>query len=237
MTRPQRKTGTVAPRGVLARPLDALFFLLPMILAYELTSAANRDRVVAFGLMRQFFTLFGHAGMWAPGLAVVVILLATHAASKEKWRVHWSEVGFMFLEAVALAVPLLLLNWAIPLSATVTDGGSLLDRVALGLGAGIYEELVFRLILVSVIVIIGVDVLRFEIAPVAVLATVLSALAFAAHHHLPLGIEPFDGRRFAFRAVAGAYLGVIFWYRGYGPAAGCHAAYNAVLSALATWSE
>jgi hypothetical protein len=32
--------------------------------------------------------------------------------------------------------------------------------------------------------------------------------------------------RFLFRTIAGVYLAIIFWYRGYGSAAGCHAAYN-----------
>jgi len=35
-----------------------------------------------------------------------------------------------------------------------------------------------------------------------------------------------------FRTMAGAYLAVIFWYRGYGSAAGAHAAYNVLLTLL-----
>ena len=53
---------------------------------------------------------------------------------------------------------------------------------------------------------------------------------FAAHHHQPFGREPFDVTLFAFRAIAGCYLSIVFWYRGYGPAAGCHAAYNVALA-------
>ena len=42
----------------------------------------------------------------------------------------------------------------------------------------------------------------------------------------PIGVEPFRLVPFLFRTVAGIYLAVVFWFRGYGPAAGCHAAYN-----------
>ena len=37
---------------------------------------------------------------------------------------------------------------------------------------------------------------------------------------------------FGFRTIAGMYLAIVFWYRGYGPAAGCHAAYNVALVCL-----
>lgn len=253
-------------RGLLARPLDAFVFLLPLIIFYEFTSLArHQDRVIAFDLLRRFFELFGHTGMWAPGLGVIAILLATHFASGEKWRIRWGRVGLMYVEAAGLAVPLLALNWTVPLAAwvggTLTPlssslrGGTvgevagntavgawpdgldhtiqpLLDRLALGIGAGIYEELVFRLVLISLVVMIGVDVLRLRQTTVAVVAVAISSLVFAAHHHPPIGTEPFALVPFMFRAIAGVYLALVFWYRGYGPAAGCHAAYNVALAFL-----
>ena len=218
----------------MARPLEALVFLLPLILFYELVSITHQqDRVIAFDLLRRFFELFGHAGMWAPGLGVIVILLATQIASGRKWSIRWSRVGLMYCEATVLAVPLLVLYWTIPLAGAESVSTGLLDRIAMGIGAGIYEELVFRLVIVSLVVMIGVDLLRFGRVPVAVTAIILSSLAFAAHHHRPIGVEPFDAAPFAFRTVAGMYLAIIFWYRGYGPAAGCHAAYNVALACLA----
>ncbi len=228
MAKAQSKTKRRARRGTLARPLDALVFLLPLILFYEIASLARQDRVIAFDFLRRFFQLFGQVGMWAPGLAVVVILLATHAASGERWQVHWKQVGWMYVESVALCVPLLLLNWAVPL---MPDAGWswTVDRIALGIGAGIYEELVFRLIIISLMVMIASDLLHLDRGAVAVAAVALSSLAFAAHHHRPIGMEPFEPIRFIFRTTAGVYLAAIFWYRGYGPAAGCHATYNVVL--------
>lgn len=211
-------------RGTLARPLDALVFLLPLILFYEITSLARNDRVISFEFLRQFLQLFGRVGFWAPGLAVIVILLATHAASGDKWVIHWRRVGFMYVESLALSIPLLLLSWSVPLAAG--NGADALHSIALGIGAGVYEELVFRLIMISVIVILAADIMRLDRAGVAVAAVLLSSLAFAAHHHPPIGTDPFRVVPFLFRTMAGVYLAVIFWFRGYGPAAGCHAAYN-----------
>ncbi len=229
-------------RGILARPLDSLVFLLPLLLFFEGVSlfiawpVASPQRVVAYAMVLRFLELFGHFGLWAPALVVVIILIATHASSGERWTVHWPQVGRMYVESIALAVPLLLLNLSAPL--TSVKGGSsglpagVLAELALGIGAGIYEELVFRLLLVTLIFLIGVDLLGLPAKMVAVVGIVLSALVFSAHHHPPLGIEPFALGRFVFRSLAGLYLAVIFWYRGYGPAAGCHAAYNVVLVSM-----
>ena len=277
MARVKATTGT-SSRGLLSRPLDALVFLLPLILFYEFASFSGPERVIAFDLLQRSFELFGHAGLWGPGLAVVIILLATHVVSGEAWTIHWHRVGWMYIEASALALPLLVLNQSIPPSlpntallpnaiTTPVEGESaraesrgspdefargtmspqqavmlssdsaapvdrLYHRLAIGIGAGIYEELLFRLILISLVVMVGVDLLRWDATGTTVFAVALSAIVFALHHHEPIGQEPFHAVTFAFRSIAGAYLAVVFWYRGYGSAAGCHAAYNVGLAMM-----
>lgn len=240
----KRAAGRPPKRGILARPLDSLVFLLPLVFFYEGASRFDPggmvpppDRVIAFALIQRFLELFGQFGLWAPAAGLIVILLTTHAVSGEKWRIHWREVGLMVLEAPAMAIPLLLLNRAIPLRSAIAEGASLPGQLALGIGAGVYEEMVFRLILISLVVMIGADLLKRDRTWVAITAVAVSALVFAAHHHRPVGLEPFELTRFTFRTLAGVYLAMIFWYRGYGPAAGCHAAYNAALVVLAALEE
>lgn len=230
MARAQQNKIKKPTRGLLVRPLDALFFLLPLILFYEIASFTRQDRVIAFDLLHGFIELFGQIGVWAPGLLVIVILFSMQIASGEPWKISWKRVGMMYLEAIVLAGPLLALSWTIPIAAAETVPTlDLMDQLATGIGAGIYEELVFRLILISMISMIGADLLRLEKGAVAAAAVILSSFMFAAHHHQPIGNEPFELIPFVFRMVAGVYLAIIFWYRGYGAAAGCHAAYNALL--------
>ena len=229
MARAQQKKLKKPTRGLLVRPLDALLFLLPLILFYEIASFTRQDRVIAFDLLHGFIELFGQIGVWAPGLLVIVILLSMQIASGEPWKISWKRVGMMYLEAIVLAGPLLALSLTIPINAETASSSDMMDQLATGIGAGIYEELVFRLILISLISMIGADLLRLEQGAVAAAAVILSSLMFAAHHHQPIGNEPFELIPFIFRMVAGVYLAIIFWYRGYGAAAGCHAAYNALL--------
>jgi membrane protease YdiL (CAAX protease family) len=79
---------------------------------------------------------------------------------------------------------------------------------------------------------IGADLLRFTPAWTTAIAVLLSAALFAAHHHPPVGSEPFSTAHFLFRTLAGIYLGVLFVWRGYGLAAGTHVAYNVVVVML-----
>ena len=132
---------------------------VPVIRFLDLASLAGPGRVIAVALRRSFVELFGRAGSWAPGLLVSVVLLATHLASREPWKVHWRTVGLMYVEAVVLAGPLLLLNWATMLRSAQTGGSPLIDGIALAIGAGIHASLVVRLLLMSLQVCVGVGLL------------------------------------------------------------------------------
>ena len=52
-------------RGLLARPLDALVFLLPLILCYEYASFTASHRLIASDMLQKFVELFGPVGVWA----------------------------------------------------------------------------------------------------------------------------------------------------------------------------
>lgn len=92
-------------------------------------------------------------------------------------------------------------------------------------GAGIYEELLFRLLVFGGVV----SILRLVDVPgvTAVLVAVLaSSLTFAVAHHVgPYG-EVFDGYVFLFRSLAGLYFTLLFLLRGFGVAVGAHACYD-----------
>ncbi len=104
------------------------------------------------------------------------------------------------------------------------DGSS----VVAALGAGVHEELVFRLGLMAGLVALlrGLD---HRIA--FVLALVASSLVFAAAHHLGAHGEPFTTHAFAFRTLAGAAFGAIFWFRSLAHAVYAHVLYDIVVAA------
>jgi membrane protease YdiL (CAAX protease family) len=154
----------------------------------------------------------------------------------------------MWLEAAAWGVGLLLVAQAalllhgngLPRSAAAAMTGAqpandLAARFVGYLGAGIYEELLFRLMLLpaTIALLRTARLSRQASLPTAV---VLTSLMFAAAHYrmdAPLGLpvgwtcgEPFTPLGFVFRFAGGASLATLFAYRGFGIAVGAHAVYD-----------
>jgi membrane protease YdiL (CAAX protease family) len=111
---------------------------------------------------------------------------------------------------------------------------TLLADIVTGIGAGIYEELVFRLILICALMLLFQDTLRLSHKNSIILSVLISAALFSAHHHIDFlsgrlnQTDPFDLTRFAFRTIAGVYFAVLFAVRGFGIAAGSHAFYDII---------
>jgi hypothetical protein len=98
-------------------------------------------------------------------------------------------------------------------------------RVVASFGAGIHEELVFRLGLFAG----GAALLRVVGVPhrtAMIVAAVLSSLAFSAVHHLGAYGDPWVLRIFVNRTLAGLVLAGVFYFRSFATAAWGHALYD-----------
>jgi membrane protease YdiL (CAAX protease family) len=104
--------------------------------------------------------------------------------------------------------------------------------IVTGVGAGIYEELVFRLILICVLSALFQHLVGLNHINAVVLAVLVSAALFSAHHHVvwidgQIGrTAPFSWAEFGFRTAAGVYFAGLFALRGFGITAGTHAFYD-----------
>lgn len=224
------------------RPLAAMLVVAPLAVVYELgtrgafdgwlgtTTNLRADQLVAFDLLRRGFERLGLTASLLPAGLLIACLLGWHLARRDRWTVRPGVLCGMAVESLLLAIPIALLGAAMsrafPLSASQGNEG-----VLLSIGAGLYEELLFRLLGFAVLHLILADVMRLP-AWLAMSGTVLlSATAFALYHCL--GSEAFQWPSFVFRSVAGAVLGMIFLTRGFGITALSHVAYNLILCAVA----
>jgi len=105
---------------------------------------------------------------------------------------------------------------------------SKINSLVLSLGAGIYEEFVFRFLLITGIFWILKNTLRNKFVIYSI-AFFLSSLFFSLFHYLELFNEPFQVNSFLFRFTAGSVFAIIFIFRGYGIAAYSHSLYNILL--------
>jgi hypothetical protein len=219
-----------------ARPLTSLVFLLPFIVIYELGTWLLSDpvkgtqHIVAFTMMQQFFALFGAYGRHLPAMAVAAILIAWHIARRDAWSVSLPTLLMMVVECISLAWPVIIFGVILTrlLSLAATHGTG--QTLVLSLGAGIYEELVFRLILCTTFAMLLRNVFRIEPRLSMLLLVVLSASLFSAYHYL--GNEAFHWRIFVFRMMAGVYFAGLFVARGFGVTAGTHMAYDILIVLL-----
>jgi hypothetical protein len=111
---------------------------------------------------------------------------------------------------------------------------SLMTNIVTGVGAGIYEELVFRLILICALMVLFQDVIGLNRQNAIALSVLMSAALFSAHHHI-VWIDgrlarsaPFNWTEFGFRTIAGVYFAILFAIRGFGITAGTHAFYDII---------
>ena len=216
-------------------PLVSLSFLLPMIVLYEIGTyyfasdwaRHTETRVLAFNLLRQFLAMFGATGRYLPCFAVCFILLSWHIARRDRWQLQVGTNFLMCIESALLALPILaigsIVGHYLPLYA---PGHSLKGGLVLALGAGIYEELVFRLIAFTLLNILLVDMLKIEKKWAYLLIVVGSSILFALYHYWSPQSAPFRWSDCIFRTICGGYFGVLFMSRGFGITAGTHAVYD-----------
>jgi membrane protease YdiL (CAAX protease family) len=99
-------------------------------------------------------------------------------------------------------------------------------RIVMSLGAGVYEETVFRLGILSGLVVLFDRVFGLRRWLAFVLALLLSAILFSAMHHIPPYGDPLHAGIFIFRVLAGLCFGLLFWYRGFAIVVYTHALYD-----------
>lgn len=206
-------------------PLWGLYILLRSKLTPEERNGAEKL------LLQQLDRLGPHAHLAVS--AVFAVMIAVAARWLLRHRVPWSRiVAVIALEGLVYGVMLGPIASAMTssanrlLSASV-PASDLLPNVVGSIGAGVFEELVFRLGLMSALVWLGMRAVREWGLPrmtAGLFAVVVSALMFSWFHHL-CG-EPYDRGRFLFRTMAGVLLGLLMWGRGYGVCVYTHTAYN-----------
>jgi hypothetical protein len=248
---------TSPPRSPLAphHPWSCLLFVLPLLLLYEggLTLLGPPPETLRNGADSWLRAFLSHIGMdraWGAPVLLVGLLIAwcllDRAPAPADYVGTWVR---MTAESAAFAALLFALSQMLfPL--LVLLGGMLenpSDRfVSMGhalppdevwplvvryVGAGIYEETLFRLLLFSGVVLL----LRqsdLGAAWSAVLGAILSALLFAGAHHFGTGGEHFHLAVFLFRSFAGLYFAALFYLRGFGIVVGAHAGYDVLVGLL-----
>jgi hypothetical protein len=221
------------------QPLVCLLFLAPVLLIYELgvvwtgglEPAEVRNRADSW--MRSGLQIAGIEHSLVLPASVAVILLAWHVFGRFLWRVRPSAFVGMLAESLLFAFVLILVGQlhnrlfagtGEPPAALAVNRETAALAISF-LGAGLYEEVLFRLMLLPVIY----GLLRLGRMPpgwAGALAVLMTGIAFAAAHHLESPDQPVAPAVFGFRATAGVFFAGLFYWRGFGITVGTHATYD-----------
>ncbi|AMV36676.1 CPBP family intramembrane glutamic endopeptidase [Planctomyces sp. SH-PL62] len=230
------------------KPLPSLVLVAPIVLAYEFGvvwlggSSASALRTGADAWMRQSLAAAGLTDHWLLPLSLFLILLGWQAFQPKGWKFSPMVVAGMIFESLVLAVAL------VGVSRLVDMGFDLMERTnpptvllqvpgsadgsaaqLVGyLGAGVYEEALFRLLLVPFVFYLLRGLQTPQVLSNATAVTG-SALLFSLAHHAGNPGEAFTWFAFIFRWMAGVFFAWVFILRGFGIAVGAHTAYDVLV--------
>ena len=221
------------------RPLPTLIALLPFILLLEVTLLSGgfdstASRVLAHVQLGEVLRSLGLSPIFilhATGLLVIAILIAWHALTGASWRIHWGEPLQLIFEGVISAAPLLagaaflgtLSDTTLTINGLAPD--SSLDAIATAIGAGLSEELLFRMIGVAAVYWPMVTVVKLTHNQSIIVAFAATPAAFTLYH----GPSAMTTTAIVFVLGAGLYLGALYVLRGFAVVVIAHAVYDAVV--------
>ncbi|MAB89390.1 MAG: hypothetical protein CMJ90_08030 [Planctomycetes bacterium] len=211
----------------------AVLLTAPLLVLYELGlllfsdgSVRNAADVI---LTRYLLRLDGRHAALIMNACVLMLFLV--AAMRRERRATPGLLLLVMAESAVWALLLPFLGFLVDSLEALQAGGAteVLADLALGVGAGLYEELLFRLILVSVLYLVLHRAFRFNELWSTATSVLVAAAIFSWFHHWGALGEPWDAWRFVFRFLAGVVLGLLFVHRGLAVVCWTHALYNAQL--------
>ncbi len=212
--------------------------MFPLLVLYEigLWIVPNTVRNGADIWLRQWLDLLGLNSYFFLPVLTVLILLGWHHLTHQPWKLSAGVLYGMFAESVILGAFLVFLAQL----QTTLFGSLQIDFLSLAarlqfqallgqtvefFGAGVYEEVLFRLMLLPLII----WILKPWVATINIrltLGILISSLLFSAAHNVGAHGDTFEINRFMFRFGAGVLFSGLFILRGFGITVGAHALYD-----------
>lgn len=224
-------------------PFYSFLFVIPLILIYEagILLLSHEDvtnlRNGADVLMRQVMGSFGLLGIYGFGLVFLLgfaLIWVFQIKSRKVKNFNSSYLMGMFFESLAWGGLLFLILRGSQSLLMFTNGNTLIQQLILAAGAGIYEEFIFRVILITGLATLLKTFLQLSHMTGNITAVILAALLFSAFHFMGNFGDVFDFRLLMVRTLAGVVLGAIYIMRGFGITAYSHAFYDMIVLTVIT---
>jgi len=230
MAKRASKTYFEASRGL----ANSFLFILPLLMLYEVGMWLENPSVrnAAESVVKTPLWIFGKNGALVFNLLALAVAVAAVVVARRRRELNASIFLPMFLESLLYAlvlgrVVLGLLRLFVPSLVSMMASLDVVTDVLLAIGAGLYEEIVFRLILMTALFFVCTRVLELREAWASALSILLAAAVFSLMHYVGGAMsDTFNAGGFLFRFIAGLVLSAIYVFRGLGIAVYTHALYD-----------
>jgi membrane protease YdiL (CAAX protease family) len=225
-------------RGYLAGSRDlstSVVLVIPLFLFYQIGVLLTGGLRNGVDFVTNALFLLFDGNLLAYGVFNLVVLAGFGVAlgyMRKQGNFAPRLIPYMLLESAIYAVlfgsiVIALIN-AVGLGGLLAAGDvpqkmTFVQKLVMSAGAGLYEEIVFRLFLMGGMFFAMTRFLNLPRVVAAAVAVLASSVIFSAAHHIS---EPFTMSAFTFRAFAGVLFALLFQARGFAIAAYTHALYD-----------
>lgn len=209
----------------------SLIITFPLFIFYEIGIFYMFQANIPFSkngadvLIEEFINMLGLNGYYAASsILFIVFFLILYFQRKnfKTFKISSKYLSLMIMESFLYAVLLVLLLQNIYLSQGVNMNN--LNNFILSIGAGLYEELIFRFFLLFFLSKSFIFIFKMKEFSSLLLSIIASSVLFSLFHYI--GQESFNSYSFTLRFIAGIYLSLIYINRGFGIVALTHAFYD-----------
>lgn len=230
-------------------PLTSLLLVFPLFLVYEVgvllvpTAYNGADLITSqilhllHGNLRGYVAL--NASLWAFFLGLVFYIRKRHDFDPRLFWPMLAESGiyaltmgtficFVMIDLLHVDPRLAIVDLpaaSLPLLETVGPHPGLVGGLVVALGAGVHEELVFRVLLLGGLMVFLQRVLKARSWVALLISFGVSSVLFSAAHHV-VGGEPFRIGVFVYRLLCGLVFATLYQTRGFAVAVYTHAMYD-----------
>lgn len=187
-------------------------------------------------LFRQFFAVFNIYGFYFVGFLVLsALLISYYFYSKHEIYGKFQGKFFILMVLESLLYALVMFIVVDKIGKYFMSAGANPDTnifIALALGAGVYEEFIFRVVLVSGCLFFLRDLLKLNSLVSVILSVLFASFIFSVFHYLGDFGEVFEVKSFLVRFGAGIFLSALYALRGYGITAYTHTFYDLIVIIL-----
>ena len=208
---------------------------LPLLVIYEILIVLSQSRYwgirnAADVWIRTFLMAFDlqaqHITFVLIGISLALIPIAKSRARGIKLKANY--FALMFAECLAFSLVLGVVLQSILRLGGLSSGGpgsGLMQNLALSVGAGLFEEIIFRVILLNLIFLLLSPLLKKKVVA-AVVSVLLASFLFSLSHYVGTMADTWQLYSFMFRWAAGLLFTVLYFVRGFAITAYTHALYD-----------